>query len=410
MLSFAARVHLVSINIDGITKQVGFAAAPNWVIVYLLLYPTFVGLFLFCAQIFEKSIQNLCDDHVISGPNGTRINAHRILELWHHQRTRYARVIMFLFVVTIIQGYLQWALNCAVPLLTGSTEGAVLDWATVPAVLNWSPSRTNLVIIFSFIAYSYMIIALCIFLFSLFYCVQMMMFVHYISIRGGDFRLIYRQREIGRELGIVFRASLLLIILGIFAALLMSIQSHFLRSDSDHILSFMFSDFAIVWRWLSSTLMQLPLIEGPGTATIGDLATRSNITFMTSVAVTIYSVFCLAGILFPLHLAMENARSYVQEKADDADWRKRVDLTETDVRAIIKDMENGSYVTKFTSDLKHAGIVLALSVVIAIFPRFGSLLITTIVYVFMTLVMDAIRGFWAMRRQGDPPATNRPSA
>ena len=235
-LAYIFGVHSITYSpVAGLDKQVGYFWAPNWTILEMLMLPTFL-IILSEILFFWK---NTGRENVLAGfddSQGLPRWANKVSSLSHS----------FLFVVAVCFGLVfvaQWMGVYAVSLIGGSAGGFMIDWSLVaihrPDVISHT---TALVLSLFGMAYTAVI--------SFLYLTGLI-FIHAIA---DDFSMIANRPDKRKSDEVVVTGSKIMIatfrcsVFGMLIATCIKMQSAFLMSEGETILSWMFNDAVSVLR------------------------------------------------------------------------------------------------------------------------------------------------------------------
>lgn len=166
-------------------KEVGLLYAPNWLFVYMILFPPYVAFFSLILEstesFFVRSTQSPAQ-RVITGPGGVPVRIEAVRAAWK-SNARLLSVTLYVLLAAVIYSSIgQWIRGCLWPyqrlqdlsrrhapldisFILGGDGGEVIDWSTLPYVSSASgvPSAGT-ALGFSALAYLYMGLALFIYL------------------------------------------------------------------------------------------------------------------------------------------------------------------------------------------------------------------------------------------------------
>ena len=236
-LSYITDIHSITFErFDGITKQVGFLWAPNWTILFMLVLPMFL--------IFTSELLNYWKNE----------GRTKLLTIFQDNESKdwvdavQSSSITYWAVLILclpFAGVLQWLGVRLSPLLTGDGDFAK-DWGTIALV---RPDITSVpeAIVFTGLAYLYM--SLCFFVFFV------GLILHYTAIQdfwkvcGNSVRTATRANILdvhymgNRLMQSVFRCT----IAGVMIAICMKLQSFYVTSSGQDILTWLISDAVSVF-------------------------------------------------------------------------------------------------------------------------------------------------------------------
>lgn len=234
-LSYITGIHDATyVRGDGLVKQVGFLWAPNWTFLFMVLLPLFFA-FVTELLVFWKNDGRLKlvaeGDHVKSD------------DAWAHnvEASSYSYWSVFLICV-VFAGFFQWVGVCLLPLMKGGGNYAT-DWGKLAIV------RPELIsvpeeVVFTGLAYFYM--CLCFYLFFvglilLYTVVHDLWTIGGASKGGPEADHHHRANEVGlRVMRGIFRCT----VLGILIAICMKVQSAYLTSRGENIVTWLVGDMS----------------------------------------------------------------------------------------------------------------------------------------------------------------------
>lgn len=232
-LSYIVGVHNVTYRReDGVVKQVGFLWSSNWTFVFMVFLPLF---FMFVTELlaFWKD-----EGRIKLVPEGDRMESNAA---WAGivEASSYSYWAVFL-ICLLFAGVFQWIAVCLIPLVKGGDK-YVTDWSklvTVHPEIISVPEE----VVFTSLAYLYM--SLC---FYLFFAGLILLFsvVDDLWRLGGGLKIGTAMdypsevNEVGlRVMRVIFRCTLLGVLMGIT----MKLQSAYLTSSGNNIVSWLLSD------------------------------------------------------------------------------------------------------------------------------------------------------------------------
>ena len=318
-------------------KQVGFGTAPNWTIVYIILFPPYLAAFgVFVANV-RATLNDLTESNAITGPDGANATADEILEDWHGSLRNLSIVFVLLLVLSFVQGSKEF-LSELLPhyLAVPPTTPNPIDWSTVALAPGSGLNPTSALAFVAF-AYFYMAVALFIFLSVLLYYAVFGWYLFNLAQRSGPYRLLLRDAELPKRLAKFTYAAWLSALLGLGAAMMMHMHADYITSQAKSMQEFIFRIHV-------------------------DNSTRFTSTHFTSLGVLAYTLGLLAATLYFLQQAFARARQYYLDKIDDASWRERLALTYSPaIVAAVRSQAFSSHVVPYWPALAMAtgGCVLA---------------------------------------------------
>lgn len=290
-------------------KQVGFWFAPNWVAVYLLLYPLYVGVFCMLVGQCRATLGQFVGNRSVTGADGQDLNLEQFLKAWDAALNSVSLAMVALMAAVASLTIYDWVKSSLLPVQSGEIGDLPLDWSNFAAVYPEQVSKmSNLV--FTAIAYVYMGSALFVFLAILVYGAVYCLFLYQISQRGGPFRLAFRDEQFPNRLSGILFCIYICSLLGLIAAYTMRLQTEYLSSNFIDIGDLILARTLGV---LGYSPRQAIFLGQPGAA-------HHNISNF-SLAVVFYSITLLALSIVLLREAFSRARDYLLEKVTSEYWR-----------------------------------------------------------------------------------------
>jgi hypothetical protein len=378
LISYAAGLHDVIYTPSG--KQVGFIWAPNWSLMYLIVFPIFNLLFCMAVGGFRRNLRLFIDNKIITGPGGRKISGELLLNDWQrHMKAVSATLFMLIFVVAA-GTFFQWYRDCYLPVKSGSLLGGPIDWSSISIVQPETASATT-EIWFSGLAYAYMAFSLWIYLSVMIYPATFSWYLQKISIGDGSFRLIPRQKLFQSQLATLAQRSFIATFLGLFAAYLMRLQASYLQSSSKNIFDFMF-------------LYERKLFNSLFYTTLGSDQFASQRMLITSAfsswGVAAYALFMFTVNMVLLMSIYYNSKEYYLSHISSPRWRENVQLSYNSGE--IEGIKTRTFLDAVLPSYKRYAALVVGMLASCLAPWFGSLVICTLLF--------AVGGFmiWGRRR------------
>lgn len=242
-------------------KEVGFDVAPNWFIVYLILFPPYVFIF---GHVISNSKAFFAEatqprKGLITNEEDIELSRGEILRKWQNHLRPLSISLYVLLIGVIISSIMQWIYGClgiyqrskfiANPADQAAIlKGEVVDWSTLAYVqpsTEWTKMTT---LLFSAGAFAYMAIALFVYLAILAYYVFVCWFVMRLASDTADTetRLIIRGNRPFNYFSELFNYIFAAVILGLSAGYCMRLQAQYLSSGEATIFAYAFTDFRCV--------------------------------------------------------------------------------------------------------------------------------------------------------------------
>jgi hypothetical protein len=253
LLALAYGAHLRDLvyqDAQGIEHQVGFWWAPNWTVVYLILFPGYNLLFCSNVDRFRSVLDIFVEQNIIAAPDGLPVNP---VELRRHWENHLGLVSITLWALVLGVGgfsFTQWIYDCLLPNYTGQLSDAPIDWATFAVAHAGLGGNRSSEIWFSAVAYVYMAIALWIYAAVFVYGATFAWYLRDLSTSSGRLRLVWRGEGLTNELRDVVDRIFVGLVLGFLAAYCMRLQSAYLTSNETNVIEYMFSgERALLRAW-----------------------------------------------------------------------------------------------------------------------------------------------------------------
>jgi len=232
-LSYMTGVHSVKFGrIDGVVKEVGFLWAPNWTVVFMLLLPLF---FILVREllVFWKS-----DGRLKVAMRGEQVDS---LNSWARRVESASSTYWAVFLVCVVfAGIIQWIEVCFIPLMEGGGEYAI-DWGKIATV------RPDVIsvpeeVLFTGLAYMYMATTFYIFFVGLILLYTIVYDFSTIDGTSIDQAEPESQREINELSLRLMRGIFRCTVLGILVGICMKVQSSYLTSAGENIVTWLIGD------------------------------------------------------------------------------------------------------------------------------------------------------------------------
>ena len=356
-------------------KEVGFIFAPNWTIVYLVLFPLYLSVFSVLTSRCRRTLMDFCDGRILTGPNGAPISHQAILAAWDSALKGVSSVMWLVLALVVVQTVGQWIYASLVPLMTGKSD--VVDWGTLAAV---HPDKANwwATLFFASVAYIYMGVALFIYLAILIYAAAFAAFLNSLSDHSGQFRLVARSQIFRQRLSEIVTSTYVCVIFGIGAAIAMRMQAEYLQSGYTLITDLWFSDVIAAFRWLF------------GGAAVAQPAQVLHIpSKWTSFAELMVTLFILFIVVYLIYSAFDKARLFYLEHIDSADWRRRMKIQFD--REEIERVRSWTFLNSVVPRHADMAVVLAGEVLNYIFIGYGSIGVAAAIYAVLKFAIAPTR-------------------
>ncbi|NLS07510.1 hypothetical protein HGP14_30000 [Rhizobium sp. P32RR-XVIII] len=221
---------------DGVVKEVGFLWAPNWTLLFMVLLPLFFVVVIELLAFWKQNARLRLVAQADSSESG---------KAWASNVCAYSYSYWAVFLICIlVAGLLQWIGVCVIPLLEGSGDYAI-SWGTIAIV---QPDLISVPVEIVFTALSYFYMSLCFYLFFA-GLILLHTIVHDLWKIEGDVKAQpdvahwHERAEIRlRILRGIFRCT----VLGVLVAVCMKIQSAYLSSNGEDVLTWIIHDMSSV--------------------------------------------------------------------------------------------------------------------------------------------------------------------
>jgi hypothetical protein len=350
----------------GIDKEVGFLSAPNWTIVYAVLFPVYLCLFAVLIERSEFTLRSLLQARVITGPSGAAVTEDALFSAWNMGLKKISLALWALLIVVVVQTSVEWLSTCLGPLLNESVASNAVDWSTLAATAQPSKPSKISSILFSLVAYLYMGFALFIYLSILVYVAGFCLFLNKIADPSGNFRLVLRDVTLGARLSDIGMNFFFCAILGLGAGFMMRLQAIYLETNYSHVTDLLFSDF-LGWAGRLQTTAGERIAEA--------FSIPSGWTSLLEVAFTLLMLFT---VVYLLHDTFEKARQYYIDHADKNDWcaSMGIECGKDNIEAIRRQ----AFLATVFPNYVHMGVVVIGVVFSLLFIGHGSIAIATVLY------------------------------
>ena len=236
-MSYILGIHSVMYTrSDGVSKQVGFLWAPNWTLLFMILLPLFfwlvIELLFFWKRDARFNLLTQADRFAADAP-------------WSPIIESYSHTYWAVFVTCVLfAGIFQWIGVCLIPLLEGSGDYAT-SWGTI-AIVQPDLISVPMEIAFTGLAYLYMCVCFYLFFAGL---ILLHAIIHDFGRidEGLMLRLGRNNSSESSQIRLkVMRGIFRCTIVGVLVAICMKVQSAFLTSSGEDIVTWMLHDFVSV--------------------------------------------------------------------------------------------------------------------------------------------------------------------
>lgn len=236
-LSYIVGIHSATYErSDGVVKEVGFLWAPNWTFLFMVLLPLFFAAVTELLVFWKQDARLRLIAH---GDSSESNNA------WTSNVQAYSYSYWAVFLICVlVAGLLQWVGVCLVPLLEGGEDYAI-SWGTI-AIVQPDLVSVPVEIVFTALAYLYMSVCFYLFFAGL---ILLHTIVHDLwkIERGLKMQPELEHRLEGSEVCLrVMRGIFRCTVLGVLVAACMKIQSAYLSSNGQDIVTWVVHDMSSV--------------------------------------------------------------------------------------------------------------------------------------------------------------------
>ncbi len=237
-LSYIVGIHSATYKrADGAVKEVGFLWAPNWTFLFMVFLPLFFATVTELLTFWKQDARLRLIAHDDSSESN---NA------WASNVQAYSSSYWAVFLICVlVAGLLQWIGVCVVPLLEGSEEYAI-SWGTIAIV---QPDLISVPVEIVFTALAYLYMSLCFYLFF-----AGLILLH--TIVHDLWKIVQRlktppdvkhQRQRDEICLRVMRGIFRCTVLGVLVAACMKIQSSYLSSNGEDVVTWVIHDMSSVF-------------------------------------------------------------------------------------------------------------------------------------------------------------------
>jgi len=221
---------------DGVVKEVGFLWAPNWTLLFMVLQPLFFAVVIELSAFWKHEARL----RLIAQADSSECT-----KAWASNVHAYSYSYWAVFLICIlVAGLLQWIGVCLVPLLEGSGDYAI-SWGTIAIV---QPDLISVPVEIVFTALSYLYMSICFYLFFA-GLILLHTIVHDLWKIEGDVKAqpdVAHRREREEIRLTIMRGIFRCTILGVLVAVCMKIQSAYLSSNGEDVVTWLIHDMSSV--------------------------------------------------------------------------------------------------------------------------------------------------------------------
>jgi hypothetical protein len=370
LISQILDVALIKYQVSGGGKQVGFIAAPNWSIVYAVLFPLYLCLFAVLTERCKITLTSLLQQQLIVGPRGNEVGEPKLFAAWNRALKKVSLLLWGLLIVIVLQTESEWITTCLRPYFGGPLEA--VDWSTIAATAQDELQKVKS-LIFSGIAYLYMAVALYVYLAILVYAATFCFFLNMLADPTGEFRLVLRDATFGNRFSDIGIIIYWCAVLGLVAGFMMRLQAIYLETNYLVVTDLLFSD-------LLSWAGQLP--ANASERITGAFSVPSS---WTGALEMMFTLLILFAVVFLLYNTFEKARQYYLDNVMNQEWRENmcIDHGKKEILAIRRQPFLATVFPMYV----HLGIIVAGVVSSGLFIGYGSIAIATLVYAIVVFVV-----------------------
>ena len=289
---------------SSVGKQIGLWFAPNWSVVYLILFPLYLICMSLLAQHVRRMIADLEREMLLTPAHAApAVKLNDVLAAELRMNNPFFYILVAGAVIMIFGG---WTPTNGRSLWDFKLYDQVVDWSTVIIPCGWVQLKTG-VLIYTLLAYIWMGFCLFVYLACLFLGFIYAFFLWRLSQGqidkggGAPWRLSLTKslcRHLAKFVSVYFIACAL----GLVSGLCMRLEVEFLFSDKLNVVAYWLQDFSTIFSlWSGSPSSSLET---------GAFQTSRAVdqTSLTGGAVTIVTTICLIGATVVISWAFQNAK------------------------------------------------------------------------------------------------------
>jgi hypothetical protein len=306
-----------ALNPDGLLKecsssgkQVGMWTAPNWSIVYLVLFPAYLILISFLARLMRTTLDELTVNGVLIHSDGSRPNPQAVHRELNNELRGNRGLFVTLALVVVVISLGGWWISAGQPLLNFRLENNVVDWGTIVVACKFSHLQ-YWVFFYTLGAYIWMGAALFAFLSCLFLGFIYSSFLSKLAFSGQQqssdgpsYRLLPRGKILTQHLRDFLAAYFIACVLGLLAGYFMRLQAGYLFSSYEDLLGYWFQDF----QWLAN-LLGSNYFDSETTSVFQRAGAKSQTRF-TALLITAVTTISLVGTGWMIYRTFRDSKSY----------------------------------------------------------------------------------------------------
>jgi hypothetical protein len=373
-----------------ITKQLGIWYAPNWSVVYLVLFPLFLVCISRQASFVRDFLIQSAGNNTIIVSDGSKIVEQQLIDHLKAEFKETSGIFILLAVAVAIITAVGWLLSCAIPLSRWGLGDQAVGWANAQIARGGAEELYKYpCLVYTAIAYIWMGIALYVYLAYL--CTAFVYSNFFSKLSQSQVILddnrtlcMIRTPTLPTKMSEFLYNLLVLCFLGIIAAFLIRLDVAFLYSDDGSILHFWFGDFGV--HSLGEVIANgMTIPEGhfqkPGAKDM-DLYTS-----LAAVAATVVAFVTSAWLILD---ALRRARQFTISKiSEDPSFLKKINLTISDADTI--KIQNEDELRQVIPELRLVAMLAIGVIFCGVFPRFGILFSSLIAFALIRYLYNLIR-------------------
>lgn len=301
-------------------KQVGLWAAPNWSLVYLLLFPVFLSQISSVARHLRRIIDDLVANDAIIDEHGRTTRKAAIQAELRRELRANNFVFALLGAAVCLLALIGWWTSVGRAIYSADIGNQVVDWSTWAAACNRSGYRWS-TLAFTFLAYLWMGIALFIYFACLFLGFIYASFLQRLAAGSQTEegaaplgRILFRRKMTTEHLRDFLTPYFIASMFGFLAAYCMRLQARFVSAPELNIMGYWIRDLAALFPGL---------IPRPDIGAPIQPDPVSNQTWFTAIFVGLITLVALLATARQLAEAFRDSREFLQTKLESKDSHQR---------------------------------------------------------------------------------------
>ena len=362
-LLFTAYLLSVGYVVDQETgKQVGMLYAPNWSVMYTVLFPLYNMLFCSIVERTRSILNTFYDRGVLRNQDGRAVDPKVLGQSWGKHLRIISKSLWLLAISIILISAGQWYKECYSILVGSSPLTRPFDWGLT--TLQY-PSLISLEtqIGFTALAYLYMAFALWVYLSVLTYIPTFCRYLRKMSVKTGDLRILLRGNSFQRETEKLIWLMFLCTFLGLLSAYLMRLQSLYRLSSYETVFQFLVSGDNSVFNFLFGK-----------NATGRELSGMQLASSWSSLLVALVAVVAFALTILFLRETFNNSRDYLQIKLSDAEWCSRAQISLDETK--LSQLSGARFVPTVVPQIWLYAAIIVTMISAILFPNYPELLLS----------------------------------